>query len=297
MAIWRAVKCGHCGALIHKTESFVTRDSFRQALVRMRRDPGVAFTGIQCRGDRYQLVQLLGTGDLSQVYLARRIGAMPFLAAIKLSSSPAAAARHAREARVLGELQAPLGGAAGAYASLRLPEVVAEGPVEGTGTEHALVLRHPNGYWGSLADLNARFPHGLDPRHVVWIWRRMLDVLHFVHVQGWSHGDIRPEHALVHPADHGVRLISWASAEKDADIDRQAMDLVRSARVALVMACGAGDASTIPGAVPAGLATLLTRASQDQAFCKAQRAEGLDTLLREAAKEAYGPPSFVPLSI
>lgn len=287
VAIWRAVKCGSCGALITRNESIVTRDSFRQALNRASQGMGTA-GDIQCAGVRYQFLELLGTGEISQVYLARRIAAMPFLATIKVSSSPAAGARYAREAEVLRELHtiSPL-----------LPEVVAEGPVDGDPSRHALVLPHPNGFWGSLEDLNTRFAQGIDPRHVVWIWRRMLDILRFVHAQGWSHGEVRPEHALVHPEDHGIRLISWGSAQQRASVTDQAKDLSRCARTVLVLVSGASGSGSVPNDVPAGLAKLLTRASEDEAFCRTQEAQGLDDMLRAAAHEAFGPPSFVPLVI
>lgn len=258
------------------------RDSFRKALARARHSGG----DIQCAGEHYVLLGLLGTGTISDVYLARRIGAMPFLATIKLSSSPDAVKRYAREAEVLLELHA---------ISSLLPEVVGHGPLDGDPSRHALVLAHPSGYWGSLADLNERFPQGIDPRHAVWIWRRMLNVLRFVHANGWSHGDIRPEHALVHPGDHAVHLISWGSAQKDAN--NQAADLLRCAKTVVVLVSGTSGSGAVPGAVPPALARLLTRASQDEAFCRAQGAQGLDDLLRTAAQEAFGPPSFVPLTI
>src|SRR4029450_11920268 len=82
VAIWRAVKCPSWGSLVTRTESIVTRDSFRQALNRARQGVGSA-GDIQCAGARYQLLGLLGTGELSQVYLAKRVAAMPFLATIK----------------------------------------------------------------------------------------------------------------------------------------------------------------------------------------------------------------------
>jgi serine/threonine protein kinase len=243
---------------------------------------------IQCAGARYQLLDLIGTGEISQVYLARRIAATPFLATIKVSSSPAAGPRYAREAEVLRVLHtlSPL-----------LPQVVAEGPVDGDPSRHALVFPHPNGFWGSLEDLNARFPQGIDPRHAVWIWRRMLDNLGFVHAQGWSHGDVRPEHALVHPEDHRILLISWGSAQKGASETDHAKDLVRCARTVLVLVSGTSGSGSVPDDVPAGLAKLLSRATQDEAFCRTHGAQGLDDLLRAAAHEAFGPPAFVPLTI
>jgi serine/threonine protein kinase len=238
----------------------------------------------------------LGAGEISEVHLARRIGSMPLLATIKLSSSPAAAAQYAHEAQVARELQLLDPDGAGPYFSRLLPDAIAQGAVEENNGLQALILRHPNGYWGSLASLNERFASGLDPRHAVWIWRRMLEVLNFVHKQGWCHGDVRPEHALVHPQDHAVQLIGWASASKCAAEKNKAADLCRSARVVQVLFCGTSSPN-LPGGVPAGVAQLVTSAASDENFCRSQGAEGLDALLQAEAKAAFGPPSFVPLII
>ena len=298
IAIWRSVKCPACGALITRSESLVMRETFRQALLRARQGSGFAGGDIRCGGDGYQLGQLLGRGEISQVYLARRTGILPFVATIKLSSSAKAAAQYAREAQVLRELQALQSDGAGAYFSRLLPEVIAVGVVEGSDSaKSGLVLRCPNGFWGSLAALSERYAQGLDPRHTVWIWRRMLEVLGFIHAQGWSHGDIRPEHVLVHPQNHGARLIGWASAQNRATAKNQAADIQRSARVIFVLLSGASGANSIPSHVPAGIAQLVTRAGQDADFCQAQGAQGLDTLLRAEAREAFGAPAFVPLEI
>jgi hypothetical protein len=123
----------------------------------------------------------------------------------------------------------------------------------------------------------------------------MLDILRFVHAHGWSHGDLRPEHALIHPEDHAMRLISWGSAQQDART--QSRDLLRCARTVVVLVSGASGSGTIPEVVPAPVANLLTRASQDETFCRTQGAQGLDDALRASAREAFGPPSFVHLSV
>jgi serine/threonine protein kinase len=296
VAIWRSVKCASCGALITRTGALVSRDTFRQALNRARQGFGATVGGdFQCGGESYRLVQHLGDGEISHVYLAQRVGAFPFLATVKISSAPGAASQYAREAQVLRELQSAESGAASAYCLQHLPVVVAQGVVPGDGNKHAIVMRYPNGFWGSLAALNSRFPQGLDPRHAVWIWRRLLDVLHFLHAQGWSHGDVRPEHALVHPADHGVRMIGWASAQQGTGARDRGRDLQRSARVALVLLSGAG--SSLPGGVPVELAQLVTQASEDEDFCRHHGSPGLDNLLRSTARAVFGPPSFVHLSV
>jgi serine/threonine protein kinase len=296
VALWRSVKCGSCGSLIAKTESVVTRDSFHQALNRARQD-SAGLDALLCGGCRYHLMQMLGVGEISQVYLARRIDSMAFLATIKLSSAPAAASLYLQEAQVLRELQALDADGVGAHFSRLLPEVIAQGVVEGNEGKQALVLRHPSGFWGSLAALNERFAPGLDPRHAVWIWRRILEVLNFIHSHGWSHGNLRPEHALVHPRDHGVLLIGWSSAKKGAGENDKAADLCRSARLVQVLLSGASGSGKLPGSVPTGLSQLVTRTAMDEDFCRSQAAAGLDALLRAEAKAAFGPPSFVPLMI
>ncbi|OYV05081.1 MAG: serine/threonine protein kinase [Verrucomicrobiales bacterium VVV1] len=297
VALWRSVTCGSCGALITRTESLVLRDTFRQALLRSKRGHAPTGQTIRCSGQDYQLLQSLGSGEISKVYLAQRIGTLPLLTTLKLSTESSAAKRYAREAEVLRELHRSNNDAARSFFSQNLPEIVAQGAVEDHAGQHALLLRHPIGYWGSLEALSERYPQGIDPRHAIWIWRRMLEILGVIHALGWSHGDIRPEHALVHPAAHGVRLIGWASAKNNASEDDRANDLLRSARIMRVLLNGSSAVDGVPNHVPAELAQLVTRAGQDLGFCRAQAAEGLDALLRAAAKAAYGPPSFVPLSI
>lgn len=295
VALWRTVKCNSCGSLITKTESVVTRDSFRQAWNRSRQE-SAKLDAVVCGGAGYQLLQRLGAGEISEVFLARRIGSQPLLATIKLSSASGSAAVYAREAQVSHELQLLDSDGAGAYFSRLLPEVIAQGVVEGGNGKQALVLCHPTGYWGSLASLSDHFASGIDPRHAVWIWRRMLEVLSFVHKHGWCHGDIRPEHALVHPQDHGVRLIGWTSAKKGAGEKGKVTDLRRSARVVQVLLCGASGSNS-PGSVPEGLAQLVTRAADNKDGSCSQGAERLDALLQAEAEAAFGPPSYVALAI
>jgi serine/threonine protein kinase len=295
VALWRSVKCGSCGALIVKTESIVERETFRRAYNRARQESANA-GDVVCDGACYQLLQKLGTGEISEVYLARRLGSLPLLATVKLSSSSSAAALYAREAQILQELQLLDREGSGPYFSRLLPEVIAQGVSEGNQCGQALILRHPSGYWGNLAWLNDHFASGIDARHAVWIWRRMLEVLNFIHRQGWCHGAIQPKHALVHPQDHGVRLIGWSSARKNAGEKYQVADLCRSARVVQVLLCGTSG-SSIPDTVPTGLGQLVRHAATDESFCRSQGGKGLDALLRAEAQAAFGPPSFVPLTI
>lgn len=296
VALWRAVKCASCGSLVTKTESMVRRDSFRQALARAR-EASAGSKFIECGGARYQVLETLGAGEISTVYFGNRVSAAPMLVTIKVSAAPGASAAYAREGEVLRGLQALDSEGAGAFFTRLLPVAVAHGAVDGEAGRHALVLKHPVGFWGSLAALHDRFANGLDPRHGVWIWRRMLEALGFVHRFGWAHKDVRPEHALVHLGEHAVRLIGWREAKEGVGVKFQAEDLCRSARVVQVLLSGERGRGELNGDVPAGLAKLVNRAAEDRDFCREHGAEGLDALLREEARSAFGPPKFVPLTI
>lgn len=296
VALWRSVKCQSCGALINKTESVVTRDSFRQALNRAR-EGSAGQSAVSCGDARYQLLETLGIGEVSQVYLASRIASLPLLVTLKISTAPAAPSRYAREAQVAQELQILAGNGTGHYFSRLLPDVVARGTVDDHPSKQALVLRHPSGYWGSLAALNDHFGFGIDPRHAIWIWRRLLEVLNFLHSNGWAHGDVCPDHALVHPQNHSVRLIGWAAARSGAGPAQKIADLCRSARVVHVLLAGESPSGAFPPGVPTGLAELVTKAATDEEFCRTQGAAGLDALLQAEARTAFGPPTFVPLVI
>ncbi|HTJ40197.1 MAG TPA: serine/threonine protein kinase [Dactylosporangium sp.] len=61
----------------------------------------------------------------------------------------------------------------------------------------------------SLAEVQRKRPHGLDPRDAAWMWRRLLVGLGTAHRAGVVHGAVLPEHVLIEPGDHGVVLVDW----------------------------------------------------------------------------------------
>ena len=83
-----------------------------------------------------------------------------------------------------------------------------------TGAERqATVLRPPaTGTWRDLVSVAADFPGGLDPRDVVWMWRRALLALGFAHRSGLVHGAPVPVNVLVETEQHGLVLTGWTSS-------------------------------------------------------------------------------------
>ena len=61
----------------------------------------------------------------------------------------------------------------------------------------------------SLAEVNKRFPKGIDPADGVWMFHRLLAALAKTHELGLVHGAVLPPHLLIRPEDHNGILIDW----------------------------------------------------------------------------------------
>lgn len=292
-ALWRMVACPYCRAMVTRSASVVERAPYRAAHQRSLALGAGGGRVLTIAGQRYRVLAPLGQGERAEVLLAERCGALPQRVTIKLAKSSSIG--FAGEADTLRRLQA-LKLAGSAYFSQRLPQPVAHGRTGEAGHERAaLVLRHPSGFWGSLSDVQRAHPQGLaDARHAVWLWRRVLELLGYIHPAGWAHGDLRATHWLLHPGDHGVLVIGWSRAKHGADTTR---DLMQSAWTIRALLSGeTTDRPTLPARVPAALADVLRAASEDSAWCARLGAHGIDQALVAAAREAFGPPQFIPFN-
>lgn len=300
-ASWRLVKCPYCDATVTRSKSVVEAARFRQARARVFEIAWMAYASagrILCwQGQHFAVLKQLGAGESAEVFLAERMEPLPERVTLKLAHPTTPPDTLAKEAEILQQLQrSPAPGAD--YYSQHLPQVVGCGRTEGTSGagREALVLRHPAGYWGSLAQAMSFRPNGIDPRHGVWIWRRVLDLLSFVHASGWTHGDLSADHWLVHPRDHGIHLVGWAHARPNANAATIARDLMQTAWTVRALLRGGDDLPEIANRVPAPLADLLRQSSEDAAWCARLGATGIDEALRAASRAAFGPPTFIPFN-
>jgi hypothetical protein len=87
----------------------------------------------------------------------------------------------------------------------------------GTSTFAASVYGDRSG-WYSLADVAVKYPAGIDPRDMAWIFRRMLTAVGFVHRAGIIHGALFPENVLIEPDQHGLMLTNFYSASSFASV-------------------------------------------------------------------------------
>jgi hypothetical protein len=72
-------------------------------------------------------------------------------------------------------------------------------------------IRSPDELY-TLAEVRAHYPDGLDPRHVAWIWRRLLTILGFIHSNDVVHAAVLPMHVMIEPREHKLLLIDWCCA-------------------------------------------------------------------------------------
>lgn len=66
----------------------------------------------------------------------------------------------------------------------------------------------------SFEAIQAAYPEGISHLDVAWMYKRLLVAIGFAHIRGYVHGAVLPPHFLVHPKNHGGRLLDWCYATK-----------------------------------------------------------------------------------
>jgi hypothetical protein len=150
---------------------------------------------------RYAVLGELAQGEHSRVFLARRAQAVTEQVVIKVTTE---AESVEREWDTLRHLQGR-----NSYLDHLIPQPISLGEARGRA---ALVYRWRSGFVYTLAQARAEYPEGVDAAATVWMWNRILDQLACLRGLGYSHGDLRLEHLLVHPPGHGVAFCGWGRA-------------------------------------------------------------------------------------
>ena len=97
-----------------------------------------------------------------------------------------------------------------------LPRLIDSFGLRGSGGPRRVnVMPYYKGHY-SMEEVMRVYPEGVDFRDMVWMFKRTLAAIGFVHRQGIVHGALIPPHILVHPIRHGAKLVDWCYAvEKD----------------------------------------------------------------------------------
>lgn len=169
---------------------------------------------VASKSGTYVIQEAIGAGDLASIYQGVDGDGHPVV--VKMSRTAIVNDLLVREASALMTLKAAAKNYHGMMPWNRFfPSIVDAFKVK----DHLRVVRHVNvfkieqlGPCVPLTELVAQFPKGIDPRHFVWIFKRLLAILGFAHDAGIVHGAVIPTHVLIRPADHSLMLVDWSYA-------------------------------------------------------------------------------------
>jgi len=162
-------------------------------------------------GRTYVLEGRLGEGTSSTVYRARWVVRLGELVVIKVLTSLSDADLFRREWKTLRTLQRSTVDGADHFTT-RLPIPVAHGLIDSDHPRLASVFGWKSGFVHTLEEVGEVYDSGVSTHQLVWILKRLLELLGFVHRAGFVHGAVVPDHVLIHPRDHGAMLIGWTVA-------------------------------------------------------------------------------------
>ncbi|MRR30715.1 hypothetical protein EG834_10425 [bacterium] len=205
--------------------------------------------------------------------------------------------------------------------SRMIPQPVAYGKVTG-GTfsgSKAMILRWESGFYHTFEEVCRLYPEGIPARASIWVWRRILEMLAFLHDSGYVHGAVVPAHLLVQHNEHGVRLIGYGRSgrinnpvnpepgmlqpylpahARDLKVLSPQMDMVMSAKSIIKVLGGDPETNTLPTTVPIKLAEVIKKYAQlDSRQSTALNAWSIHQELGRIADVVYGTPVFIPIDM
>jgi hypothetical protein len=255
-------------------------------------------------GRTYVLEGRLAVGESCTVYRGRWVVRLGEQVVIKVLTAMSDADLLRREWSTLKALQRSDAEGASHYVT-RLPAPVAHGLVDSDRPRPASVFGWKSGFVHTLEEVGHAHPDGVPGSVLVWLLKRLLELLGFVHRSGFVHGAVHPDHVLVHPRDHGAMLVGWTVATPWSPGQAQALpassrrwaalydEFGRQATPALDLAM----ACRIVRAVSCSAPSPVERVLQHGLSGRAHDAWVLRDELVAASHEVYGPAAYHPLSM
>jgi hypothetical protein len=305
----RSVVCGFCQSTVQVDPSVVSAALFRKALAAWNAPETHGYTNCSTIGQGHWATrQFLAQGEIADVYLAERARRPTERVLLKVLRKPEDAPLLDREWDVLETLQRSDAPGAEFFTTV-VPQPVVRGRVDHGAYQgrSAMAFRWASGFRATFEAVRQAYPQGIDPRIAIWMWRRILELLAFLHGSGVVHGAVLPPHLLVEDGDHGIRLVGYSAAGASgtplATLCRPfepfyptrqlspQTDLTMSARSIAFVLGGEGACVTVPSSVPEPLADLIQKVAADGA----DNAWNLRERVGKLARVLYGPPRFHPL--
>lgn len=315
----RSIVCSYCGTTVQLDESSVSAAIFHEAF-RVWNSPEFYQipSWVSIGESHWALDKFIAHGEISDVYSGQRARWPTELVIVKLLRDHQEIALFDNEWEALQVLQRSDAPGADNFTTL-IPQPIMHGDIT-TGShagKRVNIFRWASGFRHTFDEVLQAYPHGIPPRASIWIWRRILEVLSFLHGSGMVHGAVLPSHLLVQENEHGVRLVGYGSAgqfgEKLRAISHRfesfypqptrslstltaQLDLTMSARCMVAILGGNPEAGSLPATVPVRLAGIVQRiALTDPASSAREDAWTIREELGVIAKEVFGLPQFIPI--
>ncbi len=315
----RSVVCSYCGATVQLDETSVSAAEFHQAFRVWNAPESYQISSwISIGQSHWALGDRFAQGEISDVYRGQRARWPTELAIVKLLREGQDAALFDNEWEALQELQGSQAPGADTFTRL-IPQPILHGDISAGSHagQRVSIFRWASGFQHTFEEVIQAYPQGIPPRASIWIWRRILELLSFIHASGMAHGGLVPSNLLVQENEHGVRLVGYSSAghfgEKLRTVSQRfesfypqpkrsqltltaQLDLTMSARCIVALLGGDPETGSLPETVPARLAETVQRiALADPASSTGADAWTIREELGQIADEVFGAPQFIPI--
>lgn len=165
---------------------------------------------LEAGGRRYTLTQQVASGDLSEVYVGYVGSNMLHQQLFKIVRDGADNDLLETEAKVLRKLFPP--NAKEEKFRRFLPRLLDSFVIIGPGYQRRVNVLSWFPEHRGLDEVMRVFPDGIDFRDMVWMFKRVLHGVGYAHENKVIHGALLPPHILIHPVDHGAKIIAWSAA-------------------------------------------------------------------------------------
>lgn len=316
----RLVVCPHCGSTVTLGERTIKAELFRNAYKEWNSPSNNGFTEwLTVNGKHWAVGRKIALGHISDVYFAIRARWPTECILIKVLRNPHDLPRFENTWKILTELKQSKAPGAETFSNLT-PQPVFYGKVESgvfAGT-NALAYRWAEGFNFTLEQVKRTHKKGIQPRSSIWLWRRILEILSFLHGSGYVHGSLLPPHLMVEDGEHGVRLVGYGCAGSKGSKLKHVLpkyedyypnlsghsqtltpefDITMSARTIAFMVGGDPETGEVPDVVPKQLAELISEAANGKTASAGSGAWTLRELLGKLSDEIYGTPEFCPIVV
>lgn len=255
----------------------------------------------------YTLAEKLGSGDLSDVFLAYKDGTPYILKQPRTSSCNNLVAKECESLRQLQEQSKDT-------FRFYFPD-----PVETfeQGKVRCNVFHHtPN--LSTVSQIKRAYPNGVEARHIGWMFKRLLTALGYAHAKGWANCAVLPQHLLFNAENHGLVLLGWIHAVQAGHECRiiskeykewyppeilktkkplPASDIYMAAKSMIFLAGGNPLEETMPASIPKPMQAFLRSCLLKSPTMRSGDAWGLHDEFDSLLFELYGPPRFIPLTL